>query len=148
MDGGHFLEPIAPQNHFILPSWFTLCFTVLQDHAEVVMFLIKHKADINETGEDGKTAVYLAVEHDRVEILKLLLCERADVDITDDDNMSPLCSAGNLLFSAQFNYLLSGIFCDFWLDLKVVVVKCKYFSKVFQIFFKILSETLTVTLPQ
>ena len=50
---------------------------------EIVIYLLDHKADINEPGALRETAIIKAVRLQRIEIVKLLVDRGADLDETD-----------------------------------------------------------------
>lgn len=65
---------------------------------ETVKDLLKNGSDVNSSGHDDKSYLYLACESGHVDNVKLLLGSGADVNRCDNDGASPLyiaCQQGH-----------------------------------------------------
>lgn len=76
-----------------LPSQ-PLMIAVQQGHYKIAEALLRHGADPNVQEEDGQTALWLAVIHERIDLCRLLLAHRADPNLAlKDSGITPLISA-------------------------------------------------------
>ncbi|QYT03099.1 Ankyrin repeat protein [Trichoderma simmonsii] len=76
-----------------LPSQ-PLMVAVQEGHYKIAEALLRHGADPNPREEDGQTALWLAVIHERIDLCRLLLAHRADPSLALKDNgITPLISA-------------------------------------------------------
>jgi ankyrin repeat protein len=66
------------------------CIAVKNDHYEIVEFLIKKKASVNERESQKFTALHMAVITNNIDIVKLLIDSDAEVNCVNFENMTPL----------------------------------------------------------
>ncbi|KAL7790592.1 ankyrin repeat-containing domain protein [Trichoderma afarasin] len=71
-----------------------LIIAVEYGHYKIAEALLRHGADPDFPEQDGTTALWLAVVHDRIDICRLLLAHKADPNLALKDNrITPLISA-------------------------------------------------------
>lgn len=76
-----------------LPSQ-PLMIAVQRGHYKIAEALLRHGADPNLQEQDGQTALWLAVVHERIDICRLLLAHKADPGLAlKDSEITPLISA-------------------------------------------------------
>lgn len=72
-------------------SWTPLMRAVYEQRTEMVRLLVENRqTDVNRRGENGVTALHLAVAKDDPEAARLLLGHGADPAVTDDLGRSPV----------------------------------------------------------
>lgn len=72
-------------------SWTPLMRAVNEDRPRIVRALLdKGRADVNRPGENGLTALHLAVLKKDPVVVRLLMAAGADPDITDDTGRTPV----------------------------------------------------------
>ena len=77
---------------------FPLIMAITFGHPKVALLLLKHGADPEYTGMDGKTALHCAVERNQQDVVERLVAIGADVDAVTDLGETPLGIAINYGF--------------------------------------------------
>lgn len=85
------LEHGAEPNQADIYLWTPLMRAVFEERLQMVRLLARHqRTRVNQRGENGVTALHLAVVKGDVDSVKLLLAQGADPDIKDDSGRTAL----------------------------------------------------------
>lgn len=85
------LERGAEPNQADVYSWTPLMRAVYEQRLQMARLLARHRRTrVNQRGENGVTALHLAVVKGNVDIVKLLLAQGADPDIKDNSGRTAL----------------------------------------------------------
>jgi ankyrin repeat protein len=66
-------------------GWPPLAYAAYNGHAEIVDYLLKHRAEIDATTANGSTALFFAARHGHREVVELLLKYKADPTIANEN---------------------------------------------------------------
>ena len=63
---------------------------VIDNHTELVAYILEKNADINKQNNDGDTALHLALKNGNMEIIKLIMNKKPALNIPNKEGIIPL----------------------------------------------------------
>ena len=78
------------------------------NHLEVVEYLVKNGAKVNQAKENGSTPLYIAAQEGHLEVVEYLVGQGAKVDQVVQDNWTPLHIAAENGFQEVVEYLVKN----------------------------------------
>ena len=63
---------------------------IIDNHTELVRYILEKGADVNKQNNDGDTSLHLALKSGNMEMIKIIMNKKPDLDIPNKEGIIPL----------------------------------------------------------